>query len=67
MTLDEFVDQVNMIRAKNGWTITFEFCGLIIIRVEDKESGKELGTTGAATLSGILEIFDIPFNKSPWV
>jgi hypothetical protein len=68
MNIAEFEKKLNGIRAKNGWKIEFELSkGIWIITVFDKYTSKQLGQTGAGSLDGILPIFDIPFDKPPWV
>ncbi len=67
MTLVEFEKELQAIRANNGYTITIECCGLWIITVCDKETGKKLASTGTTGLSAILKILKMPFNKCPWV
>lgn len=66
MTLNEFVDKLQEIRARNGWTVTLELNGIWIITVSDKETGKHLASTGSTGLSPLLEILERPFNLSPW-
>lgn len=67
MTLEEFQNEIESIRARNGWTITLECRGIWEVTVFDKESGVQLANTGSTGLYGILKSLEMPFNKCPWV
>lgn len=66
MTLKEFEDKLQEIRARNSWEIHLECRGLWIITILDKESGKKLASTGSTGLYGILQCLEMPFNAPPW-
>jgi len=63
----EFENELQKIRANNGWVINIECCGLFIFTVYDKETGRQLASTGSTGLFSILEVLKMPFDKSPWV
>lgn len=67
MTIQDFEQKLQAIRARNGWTITIECCGVWIITVYDKKTGNKLASTGATGLTSLPEILEMPFNKCPWV
>jgi hypothetical protein len=54
MTLEQFEQSLQELRAKKGWVVTLEFAGVWVISVHDKETGKLLGETGATSLSAAL-------------
>ena len=62
-----FEKELNDIRAKNGWRITIEFTGTLIVTVFDKESGKKLAETGATSLLGILWALQQPLDSNNWL
>lgn len=64
--LGTFADKINKLRVTNGWRIEIEFAGVIIVRVYDKESGKELAETGSTSLEGVLMALDRPLSDSIW-
>ena len=66
MTLCEFQTRLQKIRARNGWTIEIECCGVWIFTVFDKDTGKQLGTTGGSNLSCIFIALEKPFDHSIW-
>lgn len=68
MTVKEFEAKLRDIRARNGWNIEIElFGGIWILRVFDKETRKMLAETGSTGLEVMIDMLEIPFDKSPWV
>ena len=67
MTVKEFEAKLRNIKVKNGWNITLELAvhGFWILRVYREE--KLLGQTGLTGLEIIIDILEIPFDRSPWV
>ena len=66
MNMKEWEDQVQKIRAENGWTIELECMGIWTITVKDKENGEYITSTGATGIECLPDILKIPFNKPPW-
>lgn len=64
MELAEFEKKLNDIRARNGWTIDIECCGVFIITICDKETGKGLYRTGSTSLESIVSFTDKKSLKS---
>ncbi|MCK5604730.1 hypothetical protein KAR91_22765 [Candidatus Pacearchaeota archaeon] len=67
MTVEEFEQKLQAIRARNGWRIELEFEKIWVIKVYDKETGVFLASTGSSGLIGVLAALEMPFDKSPWV
>lgn len=66
MTTEEFESEVNMIRARNGWRVEFECCGIWIVRIFDKETNELLGETGSFSLIGCLVAIRTPLDHTIW-
>ncbi len=66
MTIKEFEDEFQKIRARNGWKITLECTGIWEITVYDKATGKELANTGSIGLLGILTVLKEPLDSDVW-
>ena len=66
MELIDFENEVNQIRAENGWRIELECVGVWIVTVYDKQTDEMLGETGAGSLQGILMALRTPFNHPVW-
>ena len=66
MTLQEFEDEVQSIRARNGWKIKIECQGVWIVSVYDKETDKKLGETGSFSLEGIHVALKTPLDHFMW-
>jgi len=67
MTVQEFEEKIQSIRAKNGWRIVLDCSGIWEIRVYDKETDKLLARTGGSGIEPVPEILEMPFDKCPWV
>ena len=66
MELIDFENEVNQIRARNGWRLEIECCGIWIVTVYDKQTNKILGETGAGSLQGILVALQTPLDHTMW-
>ena len=67
MTLEEFENEINEIRVKNGWQIEIEFAGVYIVRVTSKTTQKLLGQTGVmGSLHGVLHVLKVPLHHKVW-
>ena len=64
MDMREFEKRLNEIRAKNGWRIDIECCGVFIVTIKDKETGKGLYRTGCTSLACLPDIMDEKTLKS---
>jgi len=67
MTVNEFEDKLNVIRAKNGWRIDLSLSGIWEVSVYKKETNELLASTGSTRLQAILVALEIPFDQPPWV
>lgn len=67
MNVQEWENEIQTIRAKNGWRIVMECNGIWEISVYDRENGKLLARTGATGVEGFPQILRMPFGKCPWV
>ena len=68
MTVKEFEAKLRDLRSRNGWNIEIELAvGIWIFKVFDKETGKLLGETGSTGLEVLIDMLEIPFDKTPWV
>jgi hypothetical protein len=65
-SLQEWQDEIQNLRAQNGWRIEIHFCGVFLIKVFDKETNKLLASTGSTHLGCVPEILKMPFDKCPW-
>ena len=67
MTIQEFEEKLQSIRAKNGWEIALRCAGIWLVEIYDKETGELLAHTGSTGLAGVLAALEMPFDKCPWV
>jgi len=67
MTLTEFENALQEIRAANGWRITLECTGLWILSIYDKETNEFVASTGMTGIGTILEVLKIPLTEVPWI
>jgi len=67
ITIKEFEEELQSIRAENGWRIELELEKDWTIKVYDKENNRLLGCTGSTGLIGVLVALKMPFDKCPWV
>ena len=54
MEVTEFESKLQEIRARNGWVIELELCGIWIINVFDKETMDKVAFIGTTGLYGVL-------------
>jgi len=67
ISLQEFQEKIESLRAANGWMVRIECSGLWTISVFDKASGELLAETGATGLHGVYFALTKPFDSPPWV
>jgi hypothetical protein len=64
MTLKEFGEQLQELRARKGWVVTIECRGVWLVKVEDKETGEVLIETGTTSLDAIVWLLcNVPLSK----
>jgi hypothetical protein len=64
MTLKEFGEKLQELRARKGWVVTIECHGVWLVKVEDKETGEVLIETGATSLDAVAWLLcNVPLNK----
>jgi hypothetical protein len=67
MLLTEFEKEIQRIRSENGWVINIDCAGVFVVTIFDRETHERLASTGMTGLSALLDILEMPLNKSPWV
>ena len=66
MKLIDFENELQAIRAANGWKLEIEMPGIFIISVYDKESDVFLAETGCTSLEGILVVLRWGLDHGVW-
>ena len=67
MDINKWENEIQNIRAKNGWIIEFECNGLWIITIRDKETGAFIASTGTTGLDFTVDLLNEELDSGIWI